>query len=441
MKTRITIITLFLSLFGTVAAWGQSTGDASLNAPICAKCHQAESNMMLGFLKDVSFKAGTILMDLLNHKEVIYFDDETRVKNLTSLEDMAKYKGKGFRIYFAEENGRKQAVLITRFDILQLVNDKDKLNLQDVEALMAAAKPPVLVDVRPGPHYQAGHIAGAVNVPAPAFDKFKKNLPKDTSKTLVVYGVGGCLSPSVAVNTMALGYDDVRIYTSGFPQWSKNHYAFATASFVKKGLNDHSLVILDLRAQSEAQAGHLPGAANADFAHFSEIRAKLPANKKAPIILYGPHREEAAKILLGWGYKKIRLLEGNLAAWQKNGLPMTSGQMSAEIVYIPKVNPGVIKTADFKKLAAHADSNILIDVRNTDEFEEGHIPGSINIPEEDLADRLVEIPADKPITVFCNSGVRAEMAYSILKKQKYNVHFWDALLTIDKSGSFNIKEK
>jgi rhodanese-related sulfurtransferase len=115
--------------------------------------------------------------------------------------------------------------------------------------------------------------------------------------------------------------------------------------------------------------------------------------------------------------------------------------MAARIVYIPKVNPGLIKPVDFQKLAGDTAANALIDVRNPDEFLSGHIPGSINIPENELADNLTKISKDKPVTVFCNSGVRAEMAYNILKNHGYKVHYLDALLHIDKSGAFKITEK
>jgi len=160
-----------------------AAADADLNAPICAKCHEEESNKMMGFLKDVSFKAGTILMDLLTHKEVVRFDEDTRIKNLDSLEEMRKYRGKGFRIYFAEEDGGKHAVHITRFDILQLVDESDRLDRQAVQDLLASGAKVTLVDVRPPKFFQAGHIPGAVNVPAPAFEKFKGNLPADRSTT------------------------------------------------------------------------------------------------------------------------------------------------------------------------------------------------------------------------------------------------------------------
>ncbi len=44
---------------------------------------------------------------------------------------------------------------------------------------------------------------------------------------------------------------------------------------------------------------------------------------------------------------------------------------------------------------------ILIDVRNRDGFREEHIPGAVNIPEDELENRLNEIPRDKEVIVYC----------------------------------------
>jgi len=440
MKKSVIFICLF-GLFAAVASAAPTTLDnSSLNAPICAKCHQEESNMMLGFLKDVSFKANTILMDLLTRKEVVYFDEDSRIKNLESLEDMRKYKGKGFRIYFAEEDGRKFAVHITRFDILQLVDDNDKLSMTDVEKLMQSSTPPTLVDVRPGKHYMAGHIQGAINVPAPAFEKFKNRLPKNKNQTLVIYGVGGCLSPSVAVNAMAMGYNDVRIYTSGFPEWNKHHYGVASAKYVKQGLTDNSLVILDLQQQENAINAHIPGATAAPFVTFTSIKKKLPGDRKAPIILYGPNQEDAALILKKWGYKMVRLLEGDFTGWQQANFPVAQGDLTENIVYIPKPQPGVISADEFKRLVATSGNVSLLDVRNSDEFSKSHIPGSINIAVDDLEDHLAELQKDKPVITFCNSGVRAEMAYNILKNKGYDARYLNAALEISAEGKPIIEE-
>ena len=60
-----------------------------------------------------------------------------------------------------------------------------------------------------------------------------------------------------------------------------------------------------------------------------------------------------------------------------------------------------------------ADSDyILLDVRRDDEFEEGHIPGAINIPNESIGkEEIAELPdKDQTIYVYCRSGNRSKQA-------------------------------
>lgn len=56
----------------------------------------------------------------------------------------------------------------------------------------------------------------------------------------------------------------------------------------------------------------------------------------------------------------------------------------------------------------------LLDVRTTTEFSLGSIPGAVNIPLDDLRERLLEIPIGKPIYLFCAVGLRGYLAYRIL---------------------------
>ena len=55
---------------------------------------------------------------------------------------------------------------------------------------------------------------------------------------------------------------------------------------------------------------------------------------------------------------------------------------------------------------------ILLDVRRTDEFEEGHIPGAINIPNESIGtEEIAELPdKNQTIYVYCRSGNRSKQA-------------------------------
>lgn len=57
---------------------------------------------------------------------------------------------------------------------------------------------------------------------------------------------------------------------------------------------------------------------------------------------------------------------------------------------------------------------VLLDVRTTEEYSEGHIDGSINIPVDGLRERTHEIDKSKPVYVICRSGLRSYIATRIL---------------------------
>jgi rhodanese-related sulfurtransferase len=58
----------------------------------------------------------------------------------------------------------------------------------------------------------------------------------------------------------------------------------------------------------------------------------------------------------------------------------------------------------------------LIDVRTTSEYASGHIPHAVNIPLDQLARRLEEVPRSRPVVVVCQSGGRSQTASDILAK-------------------------
>jgi len=56
----------------------------------------------------------------------------------------------------------------------------------------------------------------------------------------------------------------------------------------------------------------------------------------------------------------------------------------------------------------------LIDVRSSEEFAQGHMQGAINIPVQELAQRLNELDQAHPVAVYCRSGRRSAAAASLL---------------------------
>lgn len=58
---------------------------------------------------------------------------------------------------------------------------------------------------------------------------------------------------------------------------------------------------------------------------------------------------------------------------------------------------------------------LVIDVREPDEWAQGHIPGATLIPLGELEARLSEVPGDKPIVVVCRSGNRSAQGRDVLQ--------------------------
>ncbi|WP_280770420.1 CoA-disulfide reductase [Salipaludibacillus daqingensis] len=66
-----------------------------------------------------------------------------------------------------------------------------------------------------------------------------------------------------------------------------------------------------------------------------------------------------------------------------------------------------------------ANGGYLVDVRDPLEVEMGSIPGSVNIPLDTLRDRLTELPAEQPIYITCQVGLRGYLATRILEQNGF----------------------
>ena len=58
----------------------------------------------------------------------------------------------------------------------------------------------------------------------------------------------------------------------------------------------------------------------------------------------------------------------------------------------------------------------LLDVRGAAEYASGHVPGAKHIPLGDLPARAAEIPQDKPVAIYCESGTRSRIGVSVLRR-------------------------
>ena len=75
---------------------------------------------------------------------------------------------------------------------------------------------------------------------------------------------------------------------------------------------------------------------------------------------------------------------------------------------------GDIEPAQARQLVS--EGAVLVDVRSPGEFASGHIDGALNVPVQELSNRLGEIPEGRPVILYCLSGRRSAHAAEVLRK-------------------------
>lgn len=96
-----------------------------------------------------------------------------------------------------------------------------------------------------------------------------------------------------------------------------------------------------------------------------------------------------------------------------------------------------MKNLNLQQFKSEYKGHKLVDVREGHEFKQGHITGAVNIPLSKIERRLNEIPKDKPVYLYCRSGMRSKQAAKILSKNGYNqisqlnggISVWDGPIT------------
>ena len=91
-----------------------------------------------------------------------------------------------------------------------------------------------------------------------------------------------------------------------------------------------------------------------------------------------------------------------------------------------------ISQDEAKEMMTRDDGHIIVDVRRQDEYDAGHIPGAILIPNESIdKERPKELPdLDQIILVYCRSGRRSKEASEKLAKMGYtNIYEFGGIIT------------
>ena len=180
------------------------------------------------------------------------------------------------------------------------------------------------------------------------------------------------------------------------------------------------LVVVDARNPEEYQEVHIKVAISIPEPKWDEYKHLLPADKSAPIVFYCNgvkcgKSKKAAKKAASMGYENIWVYAEGMPVWEEKGMPIYAGPD-----YEKRIETTIIQPADLRKLIDSGSGDFtVVDVRDTEEYAEGHIPGAVNIPVSEFASRSESLDKKKKIVVYCNSGGRSYNAYRKLMKLAY----------------------
>lgn len=204
------------------------------------------------------------------------------------------------------------------------------------------------------------------------------------------------------------------------------------------------------RAESsgEAEAGYLPGA-NV----FSSLLSEVGVDADHHILAYDDmHGVFAARFLVtaelyGHDPNRLHLLNGDFSSWQQSYEVTSSQPDFVPIDHYPAEFSMTGPIVSYAEVKEALDSDVLfLDVRRTEEFQEGHIPGAVQLNWMDLIDessrrlldetRLLEIleergiTTDRKILLYCNTARRISHTYIVLRSLGYDkLAFYEGSIT------------
>ncbi|MTG96757.1 MBL fold metallo-hydrolase [Myroides albus] len=185
-------------------------------------------------------------------------------------------------------------------------------------------------------------------------------------------------------------------------------------------LNDKEILVLDTRDAQTFSEGFIPNSLNIGLkGPFAVWVGEMIKDIKQKIVLITEKgsEEESMIRLSRVGYDNtIGYLEGGFDTWKSANLPVEK-----------------IKRIEAKELDALKEKSkaVLFDVRKINEYNAEHLENSINLPLNQLEDRVSEVSKQDLLIVYCAGGYRSMIAASLL--YKYGIKN-----IVDVVGGFNV---
>lgn len=275
------------------------------------------------------------------------------------------------------------------------------------------AKNPLVIDVRDIFAFEKSHVQAAIHIPLELLSQKLNALPQNRS--IVVYDEYGKKGHQALRTLAGAGFTDVVNISGGYTSLQRQARSVGFKHLIVEPLSvdlknigtsdnadveqniaevedNDSILIVDVRTLQEFRGGAFPDAVNIPVDELMNRYSELGSNKGREIVVYcasGARSAYAQRMLSQLGFTNV-----------KNG----GGISSMMALYRSQGED-----------SAPSNEPLIVDVRTPQEFRGGAYPGAVNIPLDELPQRLDEL-GDKArdITLYCASGARSSYAQRML---------------------------
>ncbi|KAI1333617.1 Rhodanese-like domain-containing protein [Xylariaceae sp. FL0016] len=325
-----------------------------------------------------------------------------------------------------------------------------------------------LLDAREEGPYSEAHPFFALTVPVSEVETKLPSLVPRRSVPIVVYDDGEGYAQRAATRILAMGYPDVHVLAGGLSAYARHGEVFRDVNVPSKAFgelveairhtpslparevsrvlaSEKNVVVLDARRYEEYHTMSLPGGQSCPGGELLYRVFEAAPDPDTTVIVHCAGRTRSiigAQTLVNSGIpNKVVALRNGTIGWTLEGLELDKGavrrveQPSEEAArksrqlaqsWARHVGVSVIKGGEFISLLAEAQerTTYLLDVRDPDEYWEGHVPGFVNAPGGQLVqatDEWVGVRGSR-IILYDQDGVRALMTATWLVQLGWEVH-------------------